>query len=130
MLAVLLENAGFRDHTSLELWKQSISTQDSEVKASDVFLFVFVQKTKPEGLSGRSKALQTGSESITYFLWSSPNLNPEDHLWGGVGWGRGGGGGGWGGGGFRLQDLQTGSESIRRAFSSLKMIPRDRLCGL
>eukprot|EP00961_Rhodomonas_salina_P159827 2152530-Rhodomonas_salina.1 len=26
-----------------------------------------------------------------------------------------------------LRDLQTGSESIRRAFSSLKMIPRDRL---
>ena len=29
-----------------------------------------------------------------------------------------------------LRDLQTGSESIRRAFSSFKMIPRDRLCGL
>ena len=104
------------------------SLVNPEVKASDVFLFG-LHPMKPE-ISGGLRGLQTGSESITHaFVWSS-EPQPRDHLLSSEE-------------GIRVSVWSspkkmrprglsggTGSKSIRRAFSSLKMIPRDRLCGL
>ena len=169
MRAALLENARFRYHTSLELWKQyDFRARCCWSRAGPVKNATFMEciaLTANECCSFRCQtclglqagppcrlfvgsARKPGSESIRRVsVGLHPKIKPETFLVGSEAYTqrpfvelrvkasdvflcglhpkmrpRGFSGG--------LQDLQTGSESIKRAFSSLKMIPRDRLCGL
>ena len=79
-----------------------------EVKASDVFLFGLHPKFKPETfLVGFDTCFCAVFHPTSVF---TQKMRPRALS-------------------SRLRDLQTGSESIRRAVSSSKM-PRDRLCRL